>query len=261
MKNFLFLLFFFLIFQCKVKSQTAHPPQNHGADGMYYWNESLQKYTPANQAQIDYRKYYSMFNGNQSVIDYLTGKVFMKKSNGSNEFVKIQFIGMDAISNKPFDYNPYPNATDYSGAPWHFPQNRFRMLLSTENNQVDTFFIWQVVFQANGAARLTFYRNGSKEFVGAHYQDNIVPIEESIGNYWYLFKQDPTLNRGIESYLSDLPNGMFRIEDNFYYNVNENTNSKTNSLNSTPEKKETKLMKFLKVSKEVLNNVQINVNK
>ena len=243
-----------------VKSQTAHPPQNRGAEGMYYWNESLQRYTPPGQAQIDYRKYYSMFNGNSGVLEYLIGKTFTKKSYNSNEFTKIQFIGMDAVSNNPFDYNPYPNAKDYAGAPWHFPQNRLRMLLSTENNQVDTFFIWQVVFQANGAARLTFYQNGTKEFVGAHYQDNIVPIEESIGNYWYLFKQDPSLNRGIESYLSDLPNGMFRIEENFYYDINNNQTSIINST-SIPEKKESKFKKFLKVSKEILNNVEINVNK
>jgi hypothetical protein len=39
------------------KGQTPHPPINRGAEGMFYWNESLQKYVPVDQAQINFKQY------------------------------------------------------------------------------------------------------------------------------------------------------------------------------------------------------------
>jgi hypothetical protein len=230
------------------KGQTPHPPINRGAEGMYYWNESIQKYVPGEQAQIDFRQYYSMFpKGEIDVVNYLTGKTFKRILNvPKNEFDKCYFVGMDASSSTPFSYNPYPNATDYAGAPWEFPQNRLRMILSTVDNIVDTFFIWQVEFQPNGAAVLTYFRKGERSFTGGQSQFN-----ESLGRKWYLFLQDPSLNRGLESYLSNLPNGMFREEENFAYiisNNKSNSNNGNNNQDTQAEKKvERKFGKFIKL--------------
>jgi hypothetical protein len=212
-----YVLFIILMgFVFKVNGQVAHPPQNRGADGMYYWNESLQKYVPAQQAQINYSQYYSMFpNGNNGVLNYLTGKTFTKKPNGTgNDFTSISFIGMDAMSDNPFNYNPYPNATDYAGAPWDFPQNRLRMIWKTDNNIERTFFVWNVEFQPNGAAILSYFQEGEK------FNNNTVAQAGYIStDKFYLFKQNASQNRGIEAYLGGLPNGMLRLENDFVYNI------------------------------------------
>ncbi len=203
-------------FLFNVNGQVAHPPQNRGAEGMYYWNESLQKYTNPQEAQINYNQYYSMFpNGKTDVINYLTGKTFTKQPNGTgNDYTSLYFVGMDARSNNPFDYNPYQNAKDYAGAPWDFPQNRLRMILKTDNYNVDTFFVWKIEFQQNGAAILSYFLKG------ANFNNNTVAqAGYTSTSKLYLFKQNAGANRGIESYLGGLPNGSYRLENDFVYDV------------------------------------------
>jgi hypothetical protein len=225
----LILFIVFAGFTINVNAQVAHPPQNRGADGMYYWNESLQKYVKPGEAQINYNQYYSVFpNGKIDVLNYLTGKTFTKKPNGTGEdYTNMYFVGMDTASDKPFDYNPYPNAKDYAGAPWDFPQNRLRMILRNDNNNVDTFFIWQVEFQQNGAAVLSYFRKGE------NFANNTVAQEGYIStSKFYLFKQNANENRGIEAYLGGLPNGMYRIENDFVYDVKSQSNS-TSTVKAT----------------------------
>lgn len=195
-----------------LNAQVAHPPQNRGAEGMFYWNESLQKYVRSDEAQIDFSKYYSMFpKGNISVVSYLTGKTFKKRPNGTGtDYTSIYFVGMDSLTDKPFDYNPYPNAKDYAGSPIDFAPNRMKMLLKTDKNICDTFYVFDVSFQQNGAAIIKFYfRKGTYRY----------------DKYWgapvkslYLFLQNADANGGIESYLGGTPNGMYRLENDYVYN-------------------------------------------
>ena len=107
-----------------------------------------------------------------------------------------------------------------------------------------------MAFQPNGAARLTFYRNGEAAFTGGH-MEGVNQLEESIGKYWYLFLQDPSLNRGLESYLSNLPNGMFREEENFAYIISNNVSNSNNGNDGqdtqVEKKKERKFVKFIKL--------------
>ena len=225
LKLVLYIVLMGLVF--KANGQVAHPPQNRGAEGMYYWNESLQKYVRAEEAQINYRQYLSKFpNGNIDVINYLTGKTFTKQSNGTGrDFTSILFVGMDAMSNNPFNHNPYPNATDYAGAPWDFPQNRLRMIWRTDNNIERTFFVWNVEFQPNGAAILSYFQEGE------NFNNNTVAQAGYIStSKFYLFKQDASQNRGLEAYLGGLPNGMLRLENDFVYNINGTNSSSTGTM-------------------------------
>ena len=254
MKKITLIIALITLFNSSFNAQVAHPPQNRGAEGMYYWNESLQRYVKPEEAQINYNQYYSMFRkGNISVVEYLTGKTFTKKSDGTGkDFTSMYFVGMDASSDKPFDYNPYPNARDYAGAPWNFPQNRLRMILRSDNNDVDTFFIWQVEFQQNGAAVLSYFRKGE------NFNNNTVAQAGYISTKkFYLFIQDATRNRGIESYLGYTPNGMYRIEENFIYNINPKSSSDNQSTNQIEKSKAEKTAEKIG---GILKRI-INVNK
>ena len=201
LKLVLYIVLMGLVF--KANGQVAHPPQNRGAEGMYYWNESLQKYVRAEEAQINYRQYLSKFpNGNIDVINYLTGKTFTKQSNGTGrDFTSILFVGMD------------------------FPQNRLRMIWRTDNNIERTFFVWNVEFQPNGAAILSYFQEGE------NFNNNTVAQAGYIStSKFYLFKQDASQNRGLEAYLGGLPNGMLRLENDFVYNINGTNSSSTGTM-------------------------------
>jgi hypothetical protein len=203
MKRWLYL-FVFIFSSALVNAQESHPPQNRGAEGMFYWSESQNKYVRGEDAMINVQQYGSMWGAsNMAVVNYLTGKVFTRKTNGKgNEYAKCEFIGMDAPSTDPFNYNPYPNARDFAGNPWNFPQNRMRVILRTNDNQTDTCFVYEVQYLQNGAAKLTYFQKGGVN-----------------DRYWFLFKVDPSKNSGLESYLGYTENGFYKIEDNFLYGI------------------------------------------
>lgn len=204
------LLGFLILFPILIFSQEAHPPINKGAEGMFYWSESQQKYVRGTDAMIDVRQYGGMFGAsNLQVVNFLTGKTFIRKTSGKpNEYAKCEFVGMDAMSTNPFNFNPYPNARDFAGNPWDFPQNRLRVILRTNDNQTDTCFVYEVEFLQNGAAKLNYFQKGG------------------VKDYsWYLFKVDPAKNSGVESYLGFTPNGFYKLDENFIYGLNFNGNS------------------------------------
>jgi hypothetical protein len=79
-----------------LNAQESHPPQNRGIEGMFYWSESQNKYVRGEDAMINVNQYGSMWGAsNTAVVNYLTGKVFTRKTNGKgNEYAKCEFVDL-----------------------------------------------------------------------------------------------------------------------------------------------------------------------
>ena len=102
---------------------------------------------------------FAQLNSVSSVIQFLNGKTFThpeyRKSGEDYSAQTLTFIGLEANSNSPFTYNPYPNATDFAGKVWDFPQNRYLFKI-TSNGQSNEYCIYLMAFHQNGSVQLEF---------------------------------------------------------------------------------------------------------
>jgi hypothetical protein len=102
---------------------------------------------------------FSQFSSVTSVTNFLAGKTFTSTAyyDQGHQYPAqtLQFKGLEAQSNNPFQYNPYSTALEFSGKPWDYPQNRFLFTITTEG-EISEYCIYDLGFTQNGGVMLTF---------------------------------------------------------------------------------------------------------
>jgi hypothetical protein len=102
---------------------------------------------------------FSQLSSVSSVINFLDGKTFSypehRKYGVDYSAATLRFKGLEAPSNNPFSYNPYPNAKDFAGKVWDFPQNRYIFTI-TSDDITREYCIYSMGFLENGSVSLEF---------------------------------------------------------------------------------------------------------
>lgn len=160
---------------------------------------------------------FAQFTSNTSVINFLNGKKFLIKehyNNGMHQGQTLEFKGMEEKSDNPFKYNPYPNASDFSGKVWEFAANRY-LFTETVLEMRDSYnkyypgytkeyCIYSVSFTQNGGAKLTYRSVQRSKIKDSRY----VKDDSFSGQHLEWFEKD-VVNFGpnvFSFYLFTLPN-------------------------------------------------------